>query len=153
MYTAKRCQGCNKEIFSGSYCINCLPACSTLSEIVGQRKVVERLTAVRDLFRGRSEPAEHMLLIGVEGIGKCTIARAFAAEMGSKILSVNATTLKALGELSATMTSMQAGDALVLENVQNLRSNFRELLLNGLQDFRINLIIGQGPGARIHPII
>lgn len=122
-----------------------------LGRIVGQEQAVNRLRGFANHFRQRAEVPDHILLIGAEGTGKRTIAESFANELGAKIVTTNALLFEKKGDLTAVLTSLDTGDVLFLEDVQRLRQPLKEVLFPALRDFRIDLIIGQGPGHRVHP--
>jgi hypothetical protein len=120
-----------------------------LDRIIGQEQAVNRLRGFANHFRQRVEVPDHILLIGAEGTGKRTIAESFANELAAKIVTTNAFLLEKKGDLTAVLTSLDAGEVLFLEDVQRLRQPLKELLIPVLRDFWIDLVIGAGP-ARVH---
>ncbi len=91
------------------------------------------------------------MLIGAEGIGKRTIAESLASELSVKIITTHAALLEKKGDLTAVLTSLDQGDVLFIEDVHRLRQPLKEILIPALRDFRVDLIIGRGFGARVHP--
>jgi Holliday junction resolvasome RuvABC ATP-dependent DNA helicase subunit len=122
-----------------------------LAKIIGQEEVIRRLGAFVDLHLKRGNPPEHILLIGPEGTGKRTIAAALAEELHCSLKTASPEALIRRGDLSAVLTSLENGDFLFMENIPKLREPLKAMLLRALVDFRIDLVIGQGAAARIHP--
>lgn len=120
--------------------------------ILGQQSAVIRLKAISDFCRSRATVAEHILLVGPDGMGKRTIARFFAQQLGVQTKELDAATTERVGDFIAGATTIEPGQILLIQNFDSLRSGIREILLTALQHYRIDLIIGKGsPGARIHP--
>ena len=124
-----------------------------LKKIVGQTAIVARLEALKDFFVGKGTTPGHILLIGHEGTGKRTIALAFAEELGVTAKAVFARSMERKGDLTAILTSLEMNECLLIEDVCRLRPPLKEILASSLENFRIDLMIGQGAGARIHPFI
>jgi Holliday junction DNA helicase RuvB len=124
-----------------------------LKKIVGQAAIVTRLEALRDFFVGKETAPGHILLIGPEGMGKRTIAIAFAEELGAAAKVVFARSMERKGDLTAILTSLDSRDFLLIEDVCRLRQPLKEILSLSLEDFRIDLVIGRGAGARVHPFM
>jgi Holliday junction resolvasome RuvABC ATP-dependent DNA helicase subunit len=122
-----------------------------LARIIGQEPLVRRVREFARLFHGSGDAPDHVLLIGAEGMGKRTIAQAFAEELGASLTISTATLLEKKGDLTAILTSLDSSSVLFLEDIHRLRQNLKEILIAALRDFRIDLIIGRGPGARVHP--
>lgn len=122
-------------------------------KIVGQAEILSRLRALKDFYAGKGVPTGHVLLIGPDGMGKRTIATAFAEECGSDVKVAFARSMEHKGDLTAILTSMEKGEFLVIEEICRLRPALKEMLAPALEDFRIDVVIGQGAGARIHPFI
>jgi len=124
---------------------------ATLSEIVGQESIIKRLRDFANFFRAAAEVPDHILIVGGEGMGRRTIAEAFAGELAVGRTFAVASQLEKKGDLTAILTSLDAGQVLILEDIQRLRQNLRDIFILALRDFRVDLIIGQGPGTRVHP--
>jgi holliday junction DNA helicase RuvB len=118
--------------------------------IVGQQNIINRLQATCEFCRNRARVAEHILLIGPDGMGKRTIAYAFGHKLGGA-LDLEASKLEYLNEFSAAVTSLESRQVLVVQDIGSLRPNFRQPFLTALRDFRFDIPIGKGPGARLHP--
>lgn len=121
------------------------------SELIGQADCIRRLKAFGDLYASKNSVPEHILVTGADGMGKATIARAFAKTYSTGLHEQPAKEFYKLGDLSAVITSMESNDALIITDVQELRRSMTGVLRMAMQEFRIDLIIGVGPGARVHP--
>jgi Holliday junction resolvasome RuvABC ATP-dependent DNA helicase subunit len=122
-----------------------------LKKIVGQAATVSRLEALKDFFVSKGTPPGHILFIGPEGMGKRTIALAFAEELGVTAKLTFARSMERKGDLTGIVTSLEANDVFLIEEVCRMRQPLRELLSLALEEFRVDLVIGQGISARIHP--
>jgi hypothetical protein len=122
-----------------------------LARIVGQDQALKRLREFGDHFLQRGRAPDHIALVGAEGMGKSAIARSLAEELDVGIKLTTAPLLEKKGDLTAILTSLEAGDILFLGDVHRLRQPLKEILIPALREFRIGLVIGQGPSARIHP--
>jgi HJR/Mrr/RecB family endonuclease len=122
-----------------------------LDKIIGQTTIVSRLRALKDFFAVKQAPPGHFLLIGPDGMGKRTIALAFAEEFGSTVKVALGRSIERKGDLTAILTSLEAREFLLIEEIGRLRQPPKEILGPALEDFQIDLVIGQGAGARIHP--
>jgi Holliday junction resolvasome RuvABC ATP-dependent DNA helicase subunit len=122
-----------------------------LKKIVGQAAIVNRLEALKDFFVSKRTTPGHILFIGPEGMGKRTIASAFAEELGVTAKLTFARSMERKGDLTAIVTSLESNEVFLIENVCRLRQPLRELLSLALEEFRVDLVIGQGTNARIHP--
>jgi len=122
-----------------------------LEKIIGQTTIVSRLSALKDFFAEKQAPPGHFLLIGPDGMGKRTIALAFAEEFGSTVKVALGRSMERKGDLTAILTSLEAREFLLIEEIGRLRQPPKEILGPALEDFQIDLVIGQGAGARIHP--
>jgi Holliday junction resolvasome RuvABC ATP-dependent DNA helicase subunit len=120
-------------------------------EIVGQKSVVSRLSAICKFSRARNSAAEHLLLTGPDGIGKRTIARVFASECGVGIHEVDAAKIERKGDFTVVATCLDSREILLVQGVGALPPFLRQIVVDALQHERIDLVVGQGPGARIHP--
>jgi Holliday junction DNA helicase RuvB len=124
-----------------------------LEKIIGQTTIVSRLRALKNFFAEKQAPPGHILLIGPDGMGKRTIALAFAEEFGSTVKMAFGRSIERKGDLTAILTSLETREFLLIEEIGRLRQPPREILGPALEDFRIDLVIGQGAGARIHPFV
>src|SRR5208282_3604451 len=115
----------------------------SFGDYIGQDRVKENLQIAVQAARARGEALDHVLLYGPPGLGKTTLAQILANEMGSSIKISSGPLLEKKGDLTAVLTSLDAGDFLFLDEIHRLQP--------ALEDFRVDLIIGQGPGARVHP--
>lgn len=121
-----------------------------LDHIIGQVQAVNRLREFANHFSQRGDVPDHILLVSAEGMGKKSIAHALADELGVPMTTGQSSQFEKKGDLTAVLTSLESGEVLFLENIHSLRQPLREILILALRDFRIDLVIGQGPGARVH---
>ena len=122
-----------------------------LDDYIGQDRVKENLYIAVEAARTRGEALDHVLLYGPPGLGKTTLAQILANEMGSSIKISSGPLLERKGDLTAVLTSLETGDFLFLDEIHRLQPALEEILYPAMEDFRVDLVIGQGPGARIHP--
>ncbi len=119
-----------------------------LVNYVGQRKAVANLRVFIAAARKRNEALDHLLLYGPPGLGKTTLSRIIAAEMGAQIRGTSGPAITRPGDLAAILTSLQPHDILFIDEIHRLNRVVEEILYPALEDFRIDIIIGQGPAAR-----
>jgi Holliday junction DNA helicase RuvB len=119
-----------------------------LDEYVGQKKVKENLSLCMEAARGRGDALDHVLLAGPPGLGKTTLAHIIAHEMGSQIHAVTGPNVEKKGDLAAILTNLQPRDVLFIDEIHRLQKTIEEVLYGAMEDFKLDLIIGQGPAAR-----
>ncbi len=122
-----------------------------LSDFIGQSRVKENLSIFIEAARTRGEALDHVLLFGPPGLGKTTLAQIIASEMGVAIKTSSGPLLERKGDLTAVLTAIEQREVFFLDEIHRLMPAVEEVLYPAMEDYRIDLIIGQGPGARIHP--
>jgi holliday junction DNA helicase RuvB len=123
-----------------------------LAEFIGQDKVKENLAVAIEAARSRGEAMDHVLLYGPPGLGKTTLANIIANELGAAFQQTSGPTLQIKGELTAILTNLQAKQVLFIDEVHRLQPALEEILYSALEDYKLDIIIGQGPSARTHVI-
>jgi Holliday junction DNA helicase RuvB len=123
-----------------------------LAEFIGQDKVKENLAVAIEAARSRGEAMDHVLLYGPPGLGKTTLANIIANELGVAFQQTSGPTLQIKGELTAILTNLQARQVLFIDEVHRLQPALEEILYSALEDYKLDIIIGQGPSARTHVI-
>lgn len=119
-----------------------------LSEFIGQHALKESLKIFIEASRKRGEPLDHILFSGPPGLGKTTLAHIIAHEMGSDIKSTSGPVLEKPGDLAAILTALKKGDVLFIDEIHRLNSVIEEILYPAMEDFEIDVMIGEGPSAR-----
>jgi Holliday junction DNA helicase RuvB len=122
-----------------------------LGDFIGQARVKENLAIAIEAARSRGEALDHVLLYGPPGLGKTTLAQILANELGVQIKISSGPLLEKKGDLTAVLTSLEARDVFFMDEIHRLQPALEEILYPAMEDYRIDLIIGQGPGARVHP--
>ncbi len=118
------------------------------ADFTGQAKVKERLEIAVTAARQRSEALDHVLLSGPPGLGKTTIANILAKAMGSTMRSTSGPTIEKASDLAGLLTNLEAGDILFIDEIHRLQKTVEEYLYSAMEDYRIDIIIDQGPNAR-----
>jgi Holliday junction DNA helicase RuvB len=119
-----------------------------LTDYVGQRKVAENLRVYIKAAMKRREALDHVLLTGPPGLGKTTLAHIVANEMGAQLRSTSGPAIEKTGDIAALLTNLQEGDVLFIDEIHRLLPALEEKLYPAMEDFNLDLLIGQGPGAR-----
>lgn len=119
-----------------------------LVDFVGQPKLGERLSILLDSARARSQPLDHLLLSGPPGLGKTTLAHILGAEMNATVRTTSGPAIEKAGDLAGLLTGLQEGDILFIDEIHRLSKVIEEYLYPALEDFRIDIVIDQGPAAR-----
>jgi Holliday junction DNA helicase RuvB len=122
-----------------------------MADFVGQSRVKENLSIAVEAARSRGEALDHVLLYGPPGLGKTTLAQILANELSVVIKTSSGPLLERKGDLTAILTSLETREVLFLDEIHRLLPAIEEILYPAMEDYRIDLVIGQGPGARIHP--
>jgi len=120
----------------------------TLAEFVGQEKVKERLRVYIQAAKARGEPLDHVLLLSPPGLGKTTLAHIIANEMGVQIKVSSGPALERPGDLAAILTHLSPGDILFVDEIHRLRPQVEEILYPAMEDWRLPIVLGEGPHAR-----
>ena len=119
-----------------------------LDEYVGQEKARGQLEIFISAARGRSEPLDHVLLFGPPGLGKTTLAHIIAREMGVNLRQTSGPVLERAGDLAALLTNLEPNDVLFIDEIHRLSPVVEEILYPAMEDYRLDIMIGEGPAAR-----
>jgi len=120
----------------------------TLGEFIGQQSTRENLSVFIQAARNRGEALDHVLLHGPPGLGKTTLAHIIAHEMGVNLRQTSGPVLERAGDLAALLTSLERNDVLFIDEIHRLSPVVEEILYPALEDFQIDIMIGEGPAAR-----
>ncbi len=120
----------------------------SLREYIGQHKAKENLEIFIQAARSRDEALDHVLFYGPPGLGKTTLANIIANEMGVNIKSTSGPVIEKTGDLAAILTNLDAGDVLFIDEIHRLSPVVEEILYPAMEDYQLDIIIGQGPSAR-----
>src|ERR671937_1402636 len=119
-----------------------------LAEFVGQERAKEQLAIALEAARRRGDALDHVLLVGPPGLGKTSLAYIIREELGVGIRTVAGPALERKGDLAAILTSLESRDVLFIDEIHRLNRAVEEILYPALEDFRLDIVVGQGPAAR-----
>lgn len=119
-----------------------------LSEYIGQDKIKDKIRIFIDAAKKRGEAMDHLLFCGPPGLGKTTLAGIIANELGVQFKSTSAPVIEKAGDLAAILTSLEPKDVLFIDEIHRLQRSVEEILYQAMEDYRMDILIGQGPAAR-----
>ncbi len=123
-----------------------------LSEFIAQHRVREQLDLLLKSALRRGSPPDHILLSGSPGLGKTTLAMIVAAELGAALRITSGPAIERSGDLAAILTSLSNGDVLFIDEIHRIAKPAEELLYSAMEDFRVDVVVGKGPGATAIPL-
>jgi Holliday junction DNA helicase RuvB len=124
----------------------------TLDELIGQERVREQLALVLEAARARGRTPDHVLLSGPPGLGKTTLAMIIAAEMSAPLRVTSGPALQHAGDLAAILSGVTEGEVLFVDEIHRMARPAEELLYMAMEDFRVDVVVGKGPGATAIPL-
>jgi Holliday junction DNA helicase RuvB len=119
-----------------------------LDQFVGQARIKERLEVLIGAAKARGDSLEHLLFCGPPGLGKTSLAHIMARAMGVTVVTTSGPVIEKAGDLAGLLTTLQKGDVLFIDEIHRLNKNIEEYLYPAMEDFRLDIIIDQGPNAR-----
>jgi len=120
----------------------------SLEEFIGQEEIKEKLRIYIAAAKGREEPLDHVLLHGPPGLGKTTLAQIIAAEMGVNVRISSGPAIEKAGDLAAILTNLRPHDVFFIDEIHRLRRNVEEILYPAMEEYKIDIILGEGPNAQ-----
>jgi Holliday junction DNA helicase RuvB len=123
-----------------------------LTEFIGQERVREQLALILDGARRRGRPPDHVLLSGPPGLGKTTMAMIVAAELGAPLRITSGPAIERAGDLAALLSTLAEGEVLFLDEIHRTARPAEEMLYVAMEDFRVDVVVGKGPGATAIPL-
>lgn len=120
----------------------------TFADYVGQERLKTNLKLAIEAARGRNDPLDHILLYGPPGLGKTTMATVIAKEMGANIRVTAGPAIERAADLASILTSLSDGDIIFIDEIHRLSRTVEEVLYSAMEDFKLDIMIGKGPGAR-----
>ena len=144
--TTERVVSSAQEIEEAHYEVGLRP--KTLLDYVGQERVRENLSVSISAARKREEALDHVLLYGPPGLGKTTLAYVVAQELGVSVRATSGPVLEKPGDLAALLTNLQKHEVLFIDEIHRMSPTIEEILYPAMEDYELDIMIGQGPGAR-----
>jgi holliday junction DNA helicase RuvB len=123
-----------------------------LSDFVGQARVREQLSVVLEGAQRRGKPPDHVLMSGPPGLGKTTIAMIIAAELGAPLRITSGPAIERAGDLAAVLSTLSEGEVVFIDEIHRLARPAEEMLYLAMEDFRVDVVVGKGPGATAIPL-
>jgi Holliday junction DNA helicase RuvB len=124
----------------------------SLAEVIGQERVREQLSLVLEAARARERAPDHVLLSGPPGLGKTTLAMIIAAEMSTPLRLTSGPAITHAGDLAAILSGLNDGDVLFVDEIHRMSRPAEEMLYMAMEDFRVDVVVGKGPGATAIPL-